>query len=500
MRYYKSIMKSGVFLAIFVYFLGVIGVGLYFYNKLKNMKQYFLGERNLNSWVTAMSAQAADMSGWLLMGLPAAAYISGLGASWIAIGLALGTYLNWKIIAKRLRQFSSHMGDAITIPQYFQNRFLATSKAIRVIPAVVIFIFFLIYTASAFNAQAKVFQYLFSMDYTLALAIGVVVILIYTFLGGFLAACWTDLFQGFLMLFAMLIVPVCAFGLTPELTLSVMSAHNSGTFLNLFDFTGKNISAVAIISYFAWGLGYLGMPHILVRFMAIKSSDMIKKARIIAMVWVVLTLFSAIAIGTIGYFYLASQGVIYPDKSAAEIVFIDMVMRIVPYSFVAGVLLSAVLAAIMSTAASQLLVTASTITNDFYKLLLRPSAGDKELMVISRFAVFLTVLLAYALALNPENSVMSLVSYAWAGFGASFGPVILLSLFWRNLTLKGAYAGIISGAIVVLLWENIALLKNTGIYSILPAFIISIILTTVVSKIDNPKDEVLKLFDGALSK
>ncbi len=487
-----------MFLAFFIYFLGVIGVGIYFYNKLKNIKQYFLGGRSLNSWVAAMSAQAADMSGWLLMGLPAAAYISGVSASWIAIGLAVGTYLNWKIIAQRLRQFSSHMGDAITIPQYFQNRFLTSSRAIRVIPALVIFIFFLIYTASAFNAQAKVFEYLFSMEYTLALTIGVVVILIYTFLGGFMAACWTDLFQGFLMLFAMMIVPICAFYVTPDLTFGVMSAHNSGTYLNLFNFESENITAITIISYFAWGLGYLGMPHILVRFMAIRSSDMIKKARRIAMVWVVLTLFSAIVIGVVGYFYLASKGVIYPNKSAAEIVFIDTVTRLVPCGFVAGILLSAVLAAIMSTAASQLLVTASTITNDFYKLLLRPNATNKELMIISRFAVFLTVLLAYTLALNPENSVMSLVAYAWAGFGASFGPVILLSLFWKYLTLKGAYTGIISGAVIVLLWENILILKNSGIYSILPAFFISLILAIIVSKMDKPKFEVLELFDGAL--
>ncbi len=498
MRYDRFVMKSSVFIAFFIYFLGVIGVGIYFYNKLKNIKEYFLGGRSLNSWVAAMSAQAADMSGWLLMGLPAAAYISGLSASWIAIGLAVGTYLNWKIIAQRLRQFSSHMGDAITIPQYFQNRFLTSSRAIRVIPALVIFIFFLIYTASAFNAQAKVFEYLFSMDYTLALAMGVVVILIYTFLGGFMAACWTDLFQGFLMLFAMIIVPICAFGVTPDLTFNVMSAHNSGMYLNMFNFASENISIITIISYFAWGLGYLGMPHILVRFMAIRSSDMIKKARRIAMVWVVLTLFSAIAIGVVGYFYLASKGIIYPNKSAAEIVFIDTVTRLVPYGFIAGILLSAVLAAIMSTAASQLLVTASTITNDFYKLLLRPNASDKELMIISRLAVFLTALLAYILALNPDNSVMSLVSYAWAGFGASFGPVILLSLFWKRLTLKGAYAGIISGAVMVLLWENILILKNTGVYSILPAFLISIFLAIFVSKLDKPNKEVENLFDQAL--
>ena len=491
-------MKSSIFLAFFVYFLCVIGVGIYFYNKLKNMKEYFLGGRNLNSWVTAMSAQAADMSGWLLMGLPAAAYISGVSASWIAIGLAVGTYLNWKIIAKRLRQFSSHMGDAITIPQYFQNRFLTSSKLIRVIPAIVIFIFFLIYTASAFNAQAKVFQYLFSMDYTLAVSIGVVVILIYTFLGGFMAACWTDLFQGFLMLFAMMIVPVCAFNVVPELSISTMAAHNSNTYLNLFHFADNETSLITIISYFAWGLGYLGMPHILVRFMAIRSSDMIKKARRIAMVWVILTLFSAVAIGVVGYFYLASQGIIYPDKSSAEIVFIDTVTRLLPFGFIAGVLLSAVLAAIMSTAASQLLVTASTITNDFYKLLLRQNANDKELMFVSRLAVFLTALLAYILALNPNNSVMGLVSYAWAGFGASFGPVILLSLFWKNLTLKGAYIGIVSGALMVLVWENISVLKNSGIYSILPAFLVSIILTIIVSKFEKPREEISKLFDEAL--
>lgn len=494
----EGIMKSDIFLAFFVYFLCIIGVGVYFYNKLKNVKQYFLGGRNLNSWVTAMSAQAADMSGWLLMGLPAAAYISGISASWIAIGLAVGTYLNWKIIARRLRQFSSHMGDAITIPQYFQNRFLANTRTIRVLPAIVIFIFFLIYTASAFNAQAKVFQYLFSMEYTLAVTIGVLVILLYTFLGGFMAACWTDLFQGFLMLFTMMIVPICAFNSTPELSISTIESMNNGTYLNFFDFASGEISFITVISYFAWGLGYLGMPHILVRFMAIRSSDMIKKARLIAMIWVVLTLFSAIAIGMIGYFYLASQGIIYADKSSAEIVFIDTVTHLVPIGFMAGILLSAVLAAIMSTAASQLLVTASTITNDFYKLLIRPKASDKELMIVGRIAVLITVVLAYILALNPNNSVMGLVSYAWAGFGAAFGPVILLSLFWRNLTLKGVYVGIFTGAAIVLLWENISVLKNTGIYAILPAFFISLCITMVVSKMSKPKQEVLTLFDEAL--
>lgn len=491
-------MTTEIFLAFLVYFLCVIGVGVYFYNKLKNMKEYFLGGRNLNSWVTAMSAQAADMSGWLLMGLPAAAYISGISASWIAIGLAVGTYLNWKIIAHRLRQFSSHMGDAITIPQYFQNRFLTNTPMIRIVPAIVIFIFFLIYTASAFNAQAKVFQYLFSMDYTIAVTIGVVVILLYTFLGGFMAACWTDLFQGFLMLFAMILVPICAYNITPDLTLQTMSSMNDGTYLNLFHFASDELSLITIISYFAWGLGYLGMPHILVRFMAIRSGDMIRKARIIAMIWVVLTLFSAVAIGMVGYFYLASQGIIYPDKSSAEIVFIDTVTHLVPFGFIAGILLSAVLAAIMSTAASQLLVTASTFTNDFYKLIIRPNANEKELMITGRITVAITVILAYILALNPNNSVMGLVSYAWAGFGASFGPVILLSLFWRNLTIKGAYAGIFSGAIIVLLWENISVLKDTGIYSILPAFIVSILLTFAVSKFDTPKPEVQKIFDEAL--
>ena len=491
-------MKPSIFVAFIIYFSLVIGAGVYFYNKLKNMKDYFLGGRNLNSWVTAMSAQAADMSGWLLMGLPAAAYISGINSSWIAIGLAVGTYLNWKIIAHRLRQFSSHMGDSITIPQYFQNRFLTNSSTIRILSALIIFIFFLIYTASAFNAEAKVFQYLFSIDYSIAVTVGVFVILVYTFLGGFMAACWTDLFQGFLILFAMLIVPFAAYQMTPDISLNAISSMNNGTYLNFFHFADNETSLITIVSYFAWGLGYLGMPHILIRFMAIKSGEMIRKARIIAMIWVVLTLSAAVAIGIIGYFYLASKGIIYPDKLTAEIVFIDTVMRITPSGFVAGILLSAVLAAIMSTAASQLLVTASTITNDFYKLVLRPQANDKELMIASRGAVFLTVILAYILALNPNNSVMSLVAYAWAGFGASFGPVILVSLFWKKLTLKGAYVGIFSGAIMVLLWENVQVLKNSGIYSILPAFMVSLILILVVSKFDKPNKEVEKLFDEAV--
>ncbi|MCQ2958095.1 MAG: sodium/proline symporter PutP [Candidatus Gastranaerophilales bacterium] len=491
-------MNTSIITAFILYFTIIIGIGIYYCNKQKNINEYFLGGRNLNSWVTAMSAQASDMSGWLLMGLPAAAYISGLSVSWIGIGLAFGTYLNWKIIAGRLRVFTDIFGDSITIPQYLQNRFLANSSLIRIICAIVIFIFFLIYTASAFNAQAKVFQYLFNIDYIICVTAGALIILTYTFLGGFLAVCWTELFQGLLMFFALLIIPVLAWKATPDISLNMLAAINNGTYLNLFKSSTGTISLIGIISNFAWGLGYLGMPHILVRFMAIRSGDMIKKSRIIAMTWVILTLCAALAIGIIGYVYLKSQGIVYNNQPEAEIIFIISAVKLAPFGLLAGVLLSAVLAAIMSTAASQLLVTASTLSNDFYKLLIRPTAGNKELMIISRVAVLLTVIAAYFLALNPQNSVMKLVSYAWSGFGASFGPVILLSLFWKRMTLAGGISGIISGATVVLLWENIPVLQQTGIYSILPAFFVALIAIILVSLMTTePQSEIEEMFDRA---
>ena len=491
-------MDWGILVAFIAYLVVMLGVGVYFFRKSRNMKDYFLGGRELNPWVTALSAQASDMSGWLLMGLPAAAYIGGISGAWIAVGLALGTYLNWKIAAKRLRKFTSVAGDSITIPQYLQNRFASKSAVVRCICAVIIFVFFLIYTASGFSAGATLFQHIFHIDYTVAVTIGALVIIAYTFLGGFKAVCWTDFIQGIMMFLAIVIVPVVAAFSTAGLSLETLGSYNNGTFLNLFADGSGALPVIGIISSLAWGLGYFGMPHILVRFMAIKNSDMIKKSRIIAMVWVAITLICSVLVGILGYAYLTGQGAVpYADAKAAEVIFMELVVKLAP-GFLAGILLSAILAAVMSTADSQLLVTASAVSNDFYKALIRKKASEKELMWVSRISVIVIAVIAYIIALDPNNSVMGLVSYAWAGFGAAFGPVILLSLFWKRMTMKGAVAGMVSGGAMVLLWENIPALAGTGLYSIVPGFALALILVVAVSLLDKkPSAEVEAMFEDA---
>ncbi|MBC3515410.1 sodium/proline symporter PutP [Neobittarella massiliensis] len=488
-----------VLITFILYLALMLGIGIFFFSKSSNLSDYFLGGRGLGSWVTAISAQASDMSGWLLMGLPAAAYISGLSASWIAIGLGLGTYLNWKIVAGRLRSFTEISGDSITIPQYLQNRFMSKSKLVRCICAIIIFVFFLVYTASAFNAGAKLVMYVLGMDdYVLALAIGAIVIVAYTFLGGFLAVCWTDLIQGILMFCAIVIVPVLAVLRTPDFSLATLSALEGGTFTNLFKNASGPLGWVAIISSLAWGLGYFGMPHILTRFMAIREKRLIKKSRLIAMIWVVISLGASVIIGMVGRTYLSGQGIQYTDTASAEVVFMQMVGRLAP-GLIAGVLLSAILAAVMSTADSQLLVTASAVSNDFYKPLFRPGASDRELMWVSRGSVIAISVLAFIMALDPNSSVMGLVSYAWAGFGAAFGPVILLSLFWRRMTLKGAIAGMVVGGATILIWENVPLLSGTGLYSLVPGFALALVAVIVASLLDKaPDKEVLDQFERSL--
>ncbi len=360
-----------------LYLLLMVGIGVFFFNKSNNLSDYFLGGRGLGSWVTAISAQASDMSGWLLMGLPAAAYISGLSASWIAIGLGLGTYLNWKVVAGRLRSFTELSGDAITIPEYLENRFMSKSKVLRLCCAVIIFIFFLVYTASAFNAGAKLFMYVLGMDsYVAALTIGALIIIAYTFLGGFLAVCWTDLIQGVLMFCAIVLVPVLAVLNVPDFSLSTLTSIAGGSFTSFFNSPQGALSFTAIISSLAWGLGYFGMPHILTRFMAIKSRSLIKRSRLIAMIWVVISLTAAVVIGMVGYVYLTQEGIVYADSAAAEVIFMQMVGRLAP-GLLAGVLLSAILAAVMSTADSQLLAASSSVSQDLgglQRLLQAPAA------------------------------------------------------------------------------------------------------------------------------
>lgn len=480
--------------AAFIIYLGfIVGIGFIFSKKSSDMSDYFLGGRGMGSWLTALSAQASDMSSWLLMGLPGAVYISGLSAAWIAIGLGLGTYLNWRIVAKRLRKYSYITGDSITIPQFLQNRFNAASVSVRIVCAVIIFVFFLIYTASGFNAAAKLIENVFGLDYKIGLTIGVIVIMLYTFMGGYFAVVWTDFFQGMLMFFALMIVPIIVYMAVDKSVFDTMVTSNSGYF-SLFGGDVNRVSIQEIISNLGWGLGYFGMPHILVRFMSIKSSSLIKKSRIIAMVWVVITLAASVAVGIVGFAYLKQEAIVLESAAEAEKIFMKLVQMVAP-AFIAGILLCAIVSAIMSTSDSQLLVTASAVSNDIYKTLFRKEAGNKELLFVSRLAVILISAVAYVIALDPEATVMGLVSYAWAGFGAAFGPVMLFALFWKRMTMYGAIAGMLSGGVCVVVWNKF-LAQSTGIYELVPAFIISCAFIVVVSLIDKePSKEVVETFN-----
>ncbi len=476
-----------------MYLIGMLSIGVFFYKKTEDLSDYVLGGRGLNSWVTALSSQASDMSGWLLMGLPGYAYLSGMESIWIAIGLGIGTYFNWKIIARRLRKYTEIAGDSITLSVYFENRFRDKTKMLRVVSAFFILIFFLIYTSSGLVAGGKLFNTVFGIKYEYALTIGALVIILYTFLGGFMAVSWTDFFQGSIMFFAIVIVP--AWGISKVggigTTINELKAINA-ELLNPFTGTdGATISLISIVSLLAWGLGYFGQPHILARFMAIRSSDKIKKARIIAMIWVAISLGAAVLVGVVGRVFVTEtlQG------NSSETIFMVMVNKMFP-AVIAGIFLAAILAAIMSTADSQLLVTASALTEDVYKALIKKDATQNELVWISRITVVLVAIIAYILALNPNNSVLDLVAYAWAGFGAAFGPVVILSLFWKRMTRNGALAGMVIGGITVLIWKQL----EGGIfdlYEIVPGFVFGLFAIYVVSIIDNePSKEIIKEFES----
>ncbi len=475
-----------------LYLLFMVGIGAIYYNRTVNLSDYILGGRKLNSWVTALSSQASDMSGWLLLGLPGYAYLAGMESIWIAVGLAIGTYLNWKFVARRLRKYTQVAGDAITLPVYFENRFRDNTKSLRIISALLILIFFLFYTSSGLVAGGKLFSTVFDVPYLTALTIGTFVIISYTFLGGFMAVCWTDFVQGMLMILAIILVPVAGIreigGYSS--TIDIIRSIDPKLLDPLVSTGGEMISLIAIVSLLAWGLGYFGQPHILVRFMAIQRSEQIKKARFIAMVWVVISLAFAVFVGMVGMAML--PGVL--DNAASETIFMEMVNELF-HPFIAGVLLAAILAAIMSTADSQLLVAASAFTEDIYTLVFKQDASEKELVWMGRFAVIGVSLIAYYLALNPESSVLDLVSYAWAGFGAAFGPTILFSLFWKRMTRNAALGGLISGGLMVIIWKQL----NGGIfelYEIVPGFVLSCIVIIVITILGKgPSDEILEEFD-----
>jgi sodium/proline symporter len=489
-------VQLGIIVAFSIYLIAMLAVGIYFANKSSDLSDYVLGGRSLGKWVTSMSAQASDMSGWLLMGLPGLAYASGFGeAFWLAVGLSLGTYLNWKFIARRLRIYTKMAKDSLTISDFFENRFGDTTRMLRMISSVFTVIFFTLYVSSGFIAGGKLFNTVFGIPYEYAILIGGGVLVLYTFLGGFFAVSWTDLIQGFIMLFAAIIVPIVGIVHLGGISASMQRVSEiSPTLFSLTkDMMGKDLSAIAIISSAAWGLGYFGMPHILVRFMGIDKPENIRDARIIAMTWVIISLASAVFIGIIGRAYTSGAPLAGPDS---EKIFMIMVQSLF-VSFMAGVMLSAILAAIMSTADSQLLVAASTISEDIFKTIFKKDATQSQLVWTGRGAVIVISIIAYAISLNPNSSVFKVVSFAWAGLGATFGPIIITALFWRRATAKGAFAGILFGGTTVLLWKNLAHLGGVfTIYEIVPGFIISVIAIIVVSLVDKePSKEITDTFD-----
>ena len=501
-------------LAFVLYFVAMIGIGIYFFIKSKDVteKDYFLGGRAMGPWVTAMSAQASDMSAWLLMGLPGSILAFGFGQAWIGIGLAIGTAANWILVAKRLRKFSKASGDAITLPQYLSNRFLSKSHTLSIICAVVFLVCFTIYVASAFVAGAGVFTTLVpTLTTETAMIIFAAIVLVYTFLGGFNAVCWTDFFQGLLMLAALLIVPIAIVfvkDLDPNAINTVYSGPNGEQFTFVANFF--NASWQDILSGLGWGLGYFGMPHIIVRFMAIEKPSMVKKSATVAIIWVVLSLAATIVIGYLGRMFVYADG---RDLSKAlletgnqSLIFVELARDVFP-AFIAGLLLAAIIAASMSTADSQLLVAASSFSSDIYKPIVRKNASNKEMLWVSRIIVLVIAVVAYFIASSEgkaAQAIMNLVSNAWGIFGAAFGPAVLLSLFWKRFTYKGAVAGIVVGAVVDMLWlwlpvaDGKALTSVTAIYEIIPGFIIGGIAAIIVTLLDKkPSAEVEAIYEKA---
>jgi sodium/proline symporter len=480
-------MNAPTLTAFIFYLVVLMSIGVFFYLRTRNLSDYILGGRGLNPWVTALSAGASDMSGWLLLGLPGAMYAGGMNNIWIAVGLSIGAFLNWQFVARRLRTYTEVASDAITLPDYLENRFYDTSRILRVISAVVILIFFTIYVSSGLVGGAILFEKTFGLNYQTALWIGSLVIVAYTFLGGFMAVSWTDFIQGTLMFFALLIVPMIAIQMVGSWDEVVAQAGaNDPEYLDAF----SGMTFLGIISLMAWGLGYFGQPHILARFMAIKKPSEMPKAQVVGMTWMVLGLFGAIFTGFSGIAFFSNA-----PLENSETVFIALVQALTN-PWIGGILLAAILSAIMSTVDSQLLVCSSAIAEDFYKQILRKDAKRKELVWIGRVSVIVLALIATSLAANPESKVLDLVAYAWGGFGASFGPVVILSLFWKRMTRNGTLAGMVVGAVTVIVWKNLSG-GLFDLYEILPGFILCSVAIIVVSLMGSePEAKVQEQFES----
>ena len=506
-----------ILVAFVVYLAMMVTIGAFYSKKSANTEDYFLGGRNLGGFVAALSAQASDMSGWLLMGLPGAIFLWGMngGDGWCALGLLIGTILNWIFIASRLRNYTIKANNSVTLPRFFENRFRDEKKVLLLVSSIIIVLFFTVYCASALAAGGQLFEAIFGVKYQVALVIGAVVILVYTLLGGFMAVCTTDFIQGTMMIIALIAVPAIAIaymknGIAAGLAdsdvvlaslpdVAAAQATNPG-FINMF----KGVNVTGVISGLAWGLGYFGMPHILVRFMAVKNEKEMTKSKVVAITWVTISLAMAAVIGIVGRAYMNFEEVTSAGK---EKIFILMIQKVFTEElhapFIAGIFLCGILAAIMSTADSQLLVSASAIAEDIVKGCFKPDADDKFIMRFSRSTIFVVAFIAFVIAWNPNSSVMGLVSDAWAGLGSAFGPLVLMSLFWKRTNLPGGVAGLISGALAVIIWDyipigtGVTIGSATGLYSLAIGFPVSLICIILVSLLTKaPSQEIMDEFDA----
>jgi sodium/proline symporter len=473
---------SATIISFSIYLVFLMGIGVYFYKKTASLEDYLIGGRAMGSWVTALSAQASDMSGWLLMGLPGAVYLGGTSQAWIAIGLFIGTVLNWKYVAARLRVYTEKT-DSMTLPSFFEKRFGDSTGLLRIISAAIILLFFTIYSASGLVASGKLFESLFNIEYKLAVIFGGLAIVSYTFLGGFMAVSWTDFFQGILMFFAITIVPTIAYGEIGGMSSIIEMTAENGVSLSLMP---EGFTLAAVISAAAWGLGYFGQPHILARFMGIDTIKKVAPARKIAVVWVAISLTAAVFVGIIAI-------PMFPNIVDSEKVFIEMIAKIFN-PWLGGILLAAILSAIMSTIDSQLLVSSSTLTEDFYNKIVSREASESEKMWAGRAFVIIISVIAFILALNPNNSVLGLVSYAWAGLGAAFGPVVLFALFSRKTSWRSVLTGMLLGTITLIYWKESGL--GSTLYEIVPGFFVNVFVIMIGNKIYSQKNkEVLAEFD-----
>ncbi|HDR8063300.1 sodium/proline symporter PutP [Bacillus thuringiensis] len=466
-------MKIEIMVSLAIYMAGMLYIGYWSYKKTSDLSDYMLGGRGLGPAVTALSAGASDMSGWMLMGLPGAMYATGLSSVWIAIGLLIGAYANYLIIAPRLRTYTEVANDSITIPDFLENRFKDRTKILRFVSAIVILVFFTFYASAGLVSGGRLFENSFNLDYKIGLFVTVGVVVAYTLFGGFLAVSWTDFVQGCIMFIALVLVPIVAFtdvgGVTETFnTIKQVDASH----LDMF----KGTTILGIISFLAWGLGYFGQPHIIVRFMAITSIKDLKTSRRIGIGWMTISIIGAMLTGLIGIAYYAKNNATLQDP---EMVFVTF-SNILFHPYITGFLLSAILASIMSSISSQLLVISSAVTEDFYKTFFRRNASDKELVFIGRLSVLVVAMIAVVLAYHPSDTILTLVGYAWAGFGSAFGPAILLSLYWKRTNKWGVLAGMIVGAVVVIAWVQIPSLKAI-MYEMVPGFFCSLLTVIVIS-------------------